>query len=96
MIKPRHRGILSGGASAASLPPTTTFVHYVTTCRKAVPARIESASAQLFSQPLQAVLEELAVFIVAQRADPSLCVPEVLTGLVEIAQLAVAFAQVEV
>ena len=51
---------------------------------------------QLLPQPVQASLDQLPVFVVANRADPSLRAVQVLARTVEIAELAVTLSQVEV
>ncbi|MCG5219190.1 hypothetical protein [Streptosporangium sp. KLBMP 9127] len=41
---------------------------------------------QLFGQPLQAILDELPIFVIAKRADLGPSLLQVLTGATEIAQ----------
>jgi hypothetical protein len=55
-----------------------------------------SGSAQLFGHPREAIPDHLPVVVVAQCVDRGLRVLEVLTSTIEVAQLPMALAQVQV
>jgi hypothetical protein len=55
-----------------------------------------SGGCQPLAQPMEAAFDHLAVAVVIERADSSLTTFEVLAGHVEITELAITLAQVEV